>query len=206
VKVGRLGAYCRWGKRLLDVLLSGVALVLLAPVLLALAIAVRVKLGAPVLFRQRRPGFRGRPFVLLKFRSMSSQTDSEGRLLPDSERLGSFGKALRATSLDELPEFWNVLRGDMSLVGPRPLLVEYLDRYSPEQARRHECRPGLTGLAQVGGRNALTWSAKFSLDVWYVDHVSLRLDASILWRTIRSVLRREGIAAQGEATMPPFGG
>lgn len=200
------GAYRRWGKRLLDVVISGVALVVLSPVLLVLAIVVRVKLGAPVLFRQERPGLEGRPFTVLKFRSMSSATDANGDPLPDAERLGSFGRGLRSTSLDELPELWNILRGDMSLVGPRPLLMEYLGRYSPEQARRHEVRPGLTGLAQTSGRNALSWPEKFSLDVWYVDNVSFRLDASILWWTVRSVVRRDGIAAEGEATMPPFEG
>ncbi len=202
----RPGPYSRWGKRFLDAILAGIALILLSPVLVALAVLVRVKLGSPVLFRQQRPGLRGRPFTLLKFRSMSSARDSQGEPLPDAERLGSFGRRLRSSSLDELPELWNILRGDMSLVGPRPLLMEYLERYSPEQARRHDVRPGLTGLAQASGRNNLSWSEKFSLDVWYVDHLSLRLDAAILWWTFTSVVRRDGISADGEATMPPFEG
>lgn len=206
MKVDRPGPYSRWGKRLLDVVLSGIALILLSPVLAALAVLVRVKLGSPVLFRQQRPGLHGRPFTLLKFRSMSSERDSQGNLLPDADRLGVFGRTLRSTSLDELPELWNILRGDMSLVGPRPLLMDYLERYSPEQARRHDVRPGLTGLAQTSGRNSLSWPEKFSLDVWYVDHVSLRLDTAILWWTLTSVVRRDGISANGEATMPPFEG
>jgi sugar transferase EpsL len=206
VTFDRPGPYSRWGKRFLDAILAGIALILLSPVLVALAVLVRVKLGSPVLFRQQRPGLRGRPFTLLKFRSMSSARDSQGEPLPDAERLGSFGRRLRSSSLDELPELWNILRGDMSLVGPRPLLMEYLERYSPEQARRHDVRPGLTGLAQASGRNNLSWSEKFSLDVWYVDHLSLRLDAAILWWTFTSVVRRDGISADGEATMPPFEG
>lgn len=200
------GAYRGWGKRLLDILISGVAIVLFSPVLVVVAVLVRVKLGAPVLFRQQRPGLDGRPFTVLKFRSMSSATDANGELLPDGQRLGSFGRTLRSTSLDELPELWNILCGDMSLVGPRPLLMEYLPLYSLEQSRRHEVRPGLTGWAQVNGRNSLSWEDKFRMDVWYVDNVSLPVDIRILTRTLTSVLRRDGISAEGEATTPPFTG
>lgn len=200
------GAYVRWGKRLVDVVLAGVGLVALSPVLALVTIMVRIKLGSPVLFRQLRPGLGGRPFTLLKFRSMSSTTDNSGDLLPDAQRLGPFGRFLRSTSLDELPELWNVLRGEMSLVGPRPLLMEYLDRYSVDQVRRHNVRPGLTGLAQVSGRNTISWSQKFDLDVWYVDNVSFRLDASILLMTVKSVVRRDGVSANGEISMPPFEG
>jgi lipopolysaccharide/colanic/teichoic acid biosynthesis glycosyltransferase len=157
-----------------------------------------------VIFRQRRPGLGGVPFTLLKIRTMREAHDPSGHALSDADRLTPLGRRLREASIDELPELWNVLRGDMSLVGPRPLLVEYLDRYSPEQARRHEVRPGITGWAQVNGRNALTWEEKFALDVWYVDHVSLRLDLRILWQTVRAVLAREGISAAGYETMPEF--
>ena len=193
-------------KRAFDVAAAAVGLVVLSPVLAGVALAVRLRLGAPVLFRQERPGLHGRPFIMLKFRTMTDARDAAGRLLPDAERLTPLGRLLRSTSLDELPELWNVLRGDMSLVGPRPLLVRYLDRYTPEQARRHEVRPGLTGWAQVNGRNALTWEEKFALDVWYVDHASLALDLKILLLTLRRVLAREGISAAGEATMPEFTG
>ena len=161
--------------------------------------AVRVCLGRPVFFRQPRPGLHGRPFALVKFRTMRAGTGS------DAERLTRFGRFLRTTSLDELPELWNVLRGDMSLVGPRPLLMQYLERYTPEQARRHEMKPGITGWAQVNGRNALTWDERFALDVWYVDHWSLALDLRILARTLGAILRRKGITAPGSATMPEFG-
>jgi sugar transferase EpsL len=198
--------YRRYGKRPLDVLAAGVALVVLAPLLALLAALVRWRLGSPVLFRQVRPGLHGRPFELIKFRTMTDARDAAGNLLPDAVRLTGFGKFLRQTSLDELPELWNVLTGEMSLVGPRPLLMEYLPRYSPEQARRHEVRPGLTGWAQVNGRNAISWSEKFKLDVWYVDHVSVMLDAKIVWMTIWRVCRREGISAKGEATMMKFMG
>ena len=191
-------------KRAFDFLVSLAALLLLWPVLLVLAVLVRVKLGPPALFRQQRPGLHGRPFTMLKFRTMTDARDTEGNLLPDGERLSSFGRSLRSTSLDELPELINVLAGDMSLVGPRPLLMRYLDRYTPEQMRRHEVRPGITGWAQVNGRNAITWDQKFALDVWYVDHHSLRLDLHILWLTVRNVLRREGISQAGEATMEEF--
>ncbi len=193
-------------KRCFDFLAALFAGALLAPLLLVLALLVRVWLGSPVLFRQVRPGRGGRIFKMWKFRTMTDARDAEGRLLPDSVRLTPFGRWLRATSLDELPELWNVLRGDMSLVGPRPLLVEYLPLYSPEQARRHEVRPGITGWAQINGRNALSWEEKFRLDVWYVDHRSFLLDLRILVRTVAKVFVREGIAAAGEATMPRFTG
>lgn len=193
-------------KRLFDILVSGIGLVLLSPLLLAVALLVRAKLGSPVLFRHRRPGLHGRLFTMLKFRTMTDAVGSDGALLPDAERLTPFGRFLRRTSLDELPELWNVLIGDMSLVGPRPLLIEYLPLYTPEQARRHDVRPGLTGWAQVNGRNALSWDEKFALDLWYVDHQSFALDLKILWRTIFKVFARQGISAEGEATMPRFEG
>jgi lipopolysaccharide/colanic/teichoic acid biosynthesis glycosyltransferase len=193
-------------KRGLDIGLAAMALVLAAPVLLLVAIAVRVNLGGPVLFRQQRPGLHGRPFTMVKFRTMRDALGRDGRPLPDADRLTPFGTLLRSTSLDELPELWNVVRGDMSLVGPRPLLMEYLDRYTPEQARRHEVRPGVTGWAQVNGRNAVSWEERFRLDVWYVEHRSLRLDLRILLRTLALVLRRTGVSAQGDATMPVFQG
>jgi lipopolysaccharide/colanic/teichoic acid biosynthesis glycosyltransferase len=193
-------------KRLFDLLLSIGLLLALALPLLLLWPLVRHKLGSPVLFRQVRPGLHGRPFMMVKFRTMTDERGADGELLPDAQRLTALGRLLRATSLDELPELWNVLRGEMSLVGPRPLLMEYLPLYSPEQARRHEVRPGITGWAQVNGRNALSWEERFKLDVWYVDHRSLWLDLRILWLTVRKVLVREGISAQGEATMPRFTG
>lgn len=193
-------------KRLFDILVAVLALVLFALPLLSLIWLVRSKLGSPVFFRQVRPGLRGQPFQMVKFRTMTDERGPDGQLLPDAERLTPFGRFLRASSLDELPELWNVLRGDMSLVGPRPLLMEYLPLYSPEQARRHEVRPGITGWAQVNGRNALSWEDKFKLDVWYVDHRSLWLDIRILWLTVKKVLVREGVSAQGEATMPKFTG
>jgi len=192
-------------KRLIDVVGSLLLLVLLSPVLIVVAVLVRVKLGSPVLFRQVRPGFGARPFTIVKFRTMAVPATG-AHVAKDAERLSPFGRRLRATSLDELPELWNVLRGEMSLVGPRPLLMAYLDRYSPEQARRHEVRPGLTGWAQVNGRNAATWEERLRLDVWYVDNRSLALDLRILVRTVRLVFGREGIAAPGEATMPEFRG
>jgi lipopolysaccharide/colanic/teichoic acid biosynthesis glycosyltransferase len=193
-------------KRLFDLLLSiGLLLALALPLLLLWAL-VRRKLGSPVLFRQVRPGLHGRPFMMVKFRTMTNERGADGELLPDAQRLTPFGRLLRTTSLDELPELWNVLRGEMSLVGPRPLLLEYLPLYSPEQARRHEVRPGITGWAQVNGRNALSWEERLKLDVWYVDHRSLGLDLRILWLTVRKVIVLEGISAQGEATMPRFTG
>jgi lipopolysaccharide/colanic/teichoic acid biosynthesis glycosyltransferase len=193
-------------KRVVDLLVAGAALVVLSPVLVIVALIVRLRLGSPVLFRQTRPGRGGQPFVINKFRTMTDARDASGQLLPDEQRLPPFGRFLRASSLDELPELLNVVRGDMSLVGPRPLLMEYLDRYSPHQARRHEVRPGLTGMAQVSGRNATTWTERLDLDVWYVDHRSLRLDVVIIWRTLAAVVKREGISAAGHATMPVFRG
>ena len=193
-------------KRLFDVLVTGLSVPLWLPLLGAVALLVRRNLGTPVVFRQTRPGLHGRPFTLYKFRTMTDARDGEGHLLPDAERLPPFGRFLRSTSLDELPELWNVLRGDMSLVGPRPLLMQYLDRYTPRQARRHQVRPGITGLAQVSGRNALSWEDRFELDVWYVENHSLGLDLKILWQTIAKVFRREGISAQGEATVAEFMG
>lgn len=193
-------------KRLFDALVSALALLFLAVPLLALVWLVCRKLGRPVLFRQVRPGLNGQPFEMLKFRTMTDARDASGALLPDAQRLTPFGRFLRASSLDELPELWNVLTGEMSLVGPRPLLMEYLPLYSPEQARRHEVLPGITGWAQVNGRNAISWTDKFALDVWYVDHRSLWLDVRILWLTVRKVLVRDGISAAGEATMPRFEG
>jgi sugar transferase EpsL len=192
-------------KRVFDIVVSAVALTVLAPVMGLIALLVWRTMGRPVLFRQARPGLHGKPFVMYKFRTMRDLRDAEGNLLPDEARLTPFGRWLRTTSLDELPELVNVLRGEMSLVGPRPLLMEYLDRYTPEQARRHEVKPGITGWAQIHGRNNLSWDERFKLDVWYVDNWSLSLDVKILWRTLWMVLRREGISAQGHATMPRFG-
>jgi len=196
----------RFLKRLIDVLTSTLLLILLSLLLLALALLVRVKLGRPVFFSQERPGLHGKLFKLYKFRSMREAFDETGKPLPDEERLTPFGRFLRSSSLDELPELFNVLKGEMSLVGPRPLLVAYLARYTPEQARRHEVRPGITGWAQVNGRNALTWEEKFKLDVWYVDHQSLWLDIRILFITLWKAIRREGISAPGSATAPEFMG
>lgn len=191
-------------KRLLDIALSGMALIVLAPVLIALAALVRLKLGRPVLFRQTRPGLDGVPFEMIKFRTMTDQRDESGQLRPDAERLTPFGRFLRATSADELPELWNVLKGEMSLVGPRPLLMRYLERYTARQRRRHEVRPGITGWAQVNGRNALSWAEKFELDVWYVDNRSFLLDLRILAMTLLQVARRQGISSADHATMPEF--
>lgn len=198
--------YRRFGKRLLDVALASAALLLLLPFIGLLALLVRSRLGTPVLFRQRRPGLNGRIFTIYKFRTMTDARDEQGQLLPDAQRLTPFGRFLRSSSLDELPELWNVLRGDMSLVGPRPLLIQYLPRYTPQQARRHEVRPGITGWAQVNGRNALSWEQKFSLDVWYVDNVSLWLDLRIGLLTVWKTLRREGINQTGQATVEYFQG
>jgi lipopolysaccharide/colanic/teichoic acid biosynthesis glycosyltransferase len=191
-------------KRLMDILGSGAGLILLSPFLLVVALLVRIKLGSPVFFRQQRPGLHGNPFMLVKFRTMTDERDDNENLLPDEVRLTRFGQFLRSTSIDELPELWNVFVGEMSLVGPRPLLMQYLDRYTPEQARRHEVKPGITGWAQVNGRNALTWEEKFKLDVRYVDHFSVWLDVRILFATFFKVLRREGISGEGHATMSEF--
>lgn len=198
--------YRRRGKRLLDAALAAAAAVALAPLLVGVALAVRTRLGSPILFRQTRAGRDGRPFALVKFRTMTDARDASGALLPDERRLTALGRWLRATSLDELPELWNVLRGEMSLVGPRPLLMRYLPRYSAEQARRHEVTPGLTGWSQVEGRNAVGWPDRLRQDVWYVDHLSLRLDLRILARTVGCVLGRRGVSAAGHATMPEFTG
>jgi len=191
-------------KRVFDLVVATVALALLAPLMLAVAVAVRLGLGTPVWFVQERPGRHGVPFRMVKFRTMRDALDAAGRPLPDGERLTRLGKFLRAASLDELPELWNVLRGEMSLVGPRPLLMEYLPRYSAEQARRHEVKPGITGWAQVNGRNALSWEEKFRLDVWYVDHASLWLDLEIIALTLWKTIKRDGISQSGHATMPDF--
>ena len=193
-------------KRVFDVVVAGLALIVFALPLLVLVLVVRQKIGSPVLFRQVRPGLGGKPFEMVKFRTMTDARGPDGELLPDAERLLPIGRLMRATSLDELPELWNVLKGDMSLVGPRPLLVEYLPLYSTLQARRHEVRPGITGWAQVNGRNAISWTDKFAFDVWYVDNRSLWLDIRILWLTVKKVLVRDGISAAGEATMPKFTG
>ena len=198
--------YEKYGKRALDIILSGGALLVLWPVMAVLAILVRTKLGSPVIFCQERPGRDEKIFKLYKFRSMTDERDENGELLSDEVRLTKFGRLLRATSLDELPELWNIFRGDMSLVGPRPLLVKYLPLYNAEQARRHDVTPGLTGWAQVNGRNAITWEEKFELDVWYVDHISFALDVKILWQTVKAVLRREGISSETNATMEDFVG
>lgn len=191
-------------KRALDVVVSAAALIALSPVLAVVALLVRARLGTPVLFTQVRPGLHGRPFRMCKFRTMTDRRGPDGRLLPDADRLTPLGRWLRSTSIDELPELWNILCGDMSLVGPRPLLMQYLERYSPEQARRHEVRPGLTGWAQVNGRNATTWEERFRLDVWYVDHRSFLLDLRIIVKTVTVVLQRKGISAAEAATMPEF--
>jgi sugar transferase EpsL len=201
---GRL--YRRYGKRIFDVTASLAVLVVFSPILAVIALLTRYNLGAPVLFRQQRPGCGGRPFSIYKFRSMIDRRGRHGIMLPDSERLTFFGRLLRNSSLDELPELYNVLKGDMSLVGPRPLLMQYLDRYTPEQMRRHNVRPGLTGWAQINGRNALSWEQKFELDVWYVDHLSCSLDFKIIVLTFWKILKREGINQQGSATAEEFMG
>jgi sugar transferase EpsL len=193
-------------KRFFDILVAALILLAFLPILLLVSVAVYMWLGRPILFRQVRPGRHAKPFQIIKFRTMRNAIDKQGHQLGDRERLTPFGRFLRASSLDELPELWNVLRGDMSLVGPRPLLQEYLPLYSARQARRHEVRPGITGWAQVNGRNALSWDEKFELDVWYVDNRSFALDMKILWRTIAAVLRRDGISNDGHVTMPPFRG
>lgn len=200
------GFYARFIKRLLDILLSGLALIVLSPVLLVVAVLVRVKLGSPVLFCQMRPGKGEKIFKMYKFRSMTDARDENGELLPDELRLTKFGRALRATSLDELPELWNIFKGDMSIVGPRPLLVKYLPLYSEEQHHRHDVTPGLTGWAQVNGRNALSWEDKFRLDVWYSEHVSFSLDVKVIFLTVKCVLHHEGISGADSATMEEFRG
>jgi lipopolysaccharide/colanic/teichoic acid biosynthesis glycosyltransferase len=196
--------YRRWGKRFLDIAIAAPAIAFLSLVLAIIALLVRLKLGSPILFRQQRPGLQGKPFTIFKFRTMIDTRDGSGNLLSDADRLTSFGRFLRSTSLDELPELINVLKGEMSLVGPRPLLIEYLDRYTPEQMRRHEARPGITGWAQVNGRNTLTWERKFELDVWYVDNQSLWLDMKIIWLTIWKIVRHDGISQPGQATAEEF--
>lgn len=193
-------------KRMFDVVVATALLLVLSPVLIAIALLVWRSMGSPVLFKQVRPGLHGRPFTMYKFRTMTEERDEKGQLLPDARRLTKLGQFLRSTSLDELPELFNVLRGEMSLVGPRPLRMEYLPLYTKEQARRHEVLPGITGWAQVNGRNALTWEERFELDVWYVDNQSFLLDLRILLMTARSVIKREGISAEGHATMYPFSG
>ena len=198
--------YRKFGKRVLDLAFTLPALLLLTPLICVLALLVRFKLGSPIFFRQKRPGLCGRPFVLYKFRTMIDERDGRGQLLPDGARLTRFGGLLRATSLDELPELINVLKGEMTLVGPRPLLMEYLPRYSAEQARRHDVKPGLTGWAQVNGRNAVDWDRKFELDLWYVDHQSLWVDLKIMGLTAWKILKREGISQPGEATTQEFTG
>ena len=198
--------YWRFGKRLFDLAFTVPALLLLSPVMAAVAVLVRLKLGSPVLFRQQRPGIGGRPFILLKFRTMTNTRDANGELLPDEQRITWFGQKLRHTSLDELPELINVLAGEMSLVGPRPLLMSYLERYTREQMRRHDVLPGITGLAQVSGRNNLSWDEKFALDVWYVDHCSLWLDIKVLAMTVRAVLGGEGVSTPGFFSAPAFQG
>jgi sugar transferase EpsL len=193
-------------KRIFDLLAATIAVIVLSPFIIIIAVLVRVNLGAPILFRQQRPGYKGHPFHIFKFRTMTNRLAPDGSLLADTKRLGRFGRFLRSTSLDELPELLNILRGEMSLVGPRPLLMEYLPLYSPEQSRRHNMLPGLTGWAQVNGRNTLTWQDKFKLDVWYVDHWNFWLDIKIIFMTIGKVFKREGIAQAGQATMEKFTG
>ncbi len=193
-------------KRILDITIASTALILVSPVYLIVAHKVKKNLGSPVLFRQVRPGLHGKPFEMIKFRTMKDALDAEGNPLPDSERLTPFGKMLRATSLDEMPELWNVIKGDMSIVGPRPLLMEYLPLYNEQQAKRHNVRPGITGYAQVNGRNAISWEKKFELDTWYVENQSLWLDFKIMLKTIKKVIAKDDISAEGEATMTKFTG
>jgi len=206
VNIRNSGIYQFTGKRMVDLVITVLAFPVLFPFVFTIAVLARIQMGAPVFYKQVRPGLGGKPFKLYKFRTMTDARDSNGNLLPDSERMTRFGRFLRKTSLDELPELWNVLKGDMSLVGPRPLLMQYLNRYTPEQARRHEVKPGMTGWAQVNGRNALSWEEKFNLDVWYVDHQSFWLDMKIIAMTVWKVLRREGISQTGQATMEEFKG
>lgn len=200
------GAYEKYIKRPVDFILSLLALIVLSPILLVVAVLVRIKLGSPVIFKQQRPGLNGEIFNMYKFRTMTDERDENGELLPDEERLKEFGKKLRSTSLDELPELWNIVRGDMSLIGPRPLLVKYLPRYNAHQARRHEVRPGVTGYAQVNGRNSITWEKKFDLDVEYVDNLTFWRDVQIILKTLKTVLMREGISSDSNVTMEEFAG
>lgn len=193
-------------KRILDIIIASIALILLSPLYALVAYKVKKNLGSPVLFRQVRPGLHGKPFEMIKFRTMKDAVDEQGNPLPDSERLTPFGQMLRSTSLDEMPELWNVIKGDMSIVGPRPLLMEYLPLYSPEQAKRHDVRPGMTGHAQVNGRNAIGWEEKFKLDTWYVENRSIWLDFKIMFKTVHKVLAKDDISAEGEATMTKFTG
>lgn len=193
-------------KCFVDILVSLTGIIALLPIFIIVSLLIWHQMGRPVLFRQTRPGLHGKPFRMIKFRTMRDGFDAQGSPLPDSERLTPLGRFLRSSSLDELPELWNVLKGEMSLVGPRPLLMEYLSLYSPEQARRHSIRPGVTGWAQINGRNAISWDQKFVLDIWYVDNYSLWLDLKIICTTIRKVIKREGVAADGEVTMPKFNG
>ncbi len=193
-------------KRVVDVIVSSLGILLFSPILLGVALVIRLKMGTPVFFRQVRPGLQGKPFTMFKFRTMVDARDAKGNLLSDTDRLTIFGQFLRRTSLDELPELYNVIKGEMSLVGPRPLLMQYLDRYTPEQARRHEVKPGITGWAQINGRNAITWEEKFAYDVWYVEHYSFWLDLKIMALTVWKVLKREGISQAGETTMSEFMG
>ena len=193
-------------KRILDIIIASIALILLSPLYAFVAYKVKKNLGSPVLFRQVRPGLHGKPFEMIKFRTMKDAVDEQGNPLPDSERLTPFGQMLRSTSLDEMPELWNVIKGDMSIVGPRPLLMEYLPLYSPEQAKRHNVRPGMTGHAQVNGRNAISWEEKFKLDTWYVENQSIWLDFKIMFKTVHKVLAKDDISAEGEATMTKFTG
>jgi len=198
--------YRKYGKRIMDLILSLIAIVVLSPVLLIVAILVRIKLGSPIIFKQKRPGLNEKIFTLYKFRTMTDEKDEKGELLPDSIRLTKFGKFLRSTSLDELPELFNIIKGDMSIVGPRPLLVQYLPLYNEHQKHRHDVRPGLTGLAQVNGRNAISWEEKFKLDVEYVNNVSFHLDWKIILLTLKKVIIREGINSETSVTMEPFKG
>jgi len=193
-------------KRFMDLIISLTGLVVTFPIMILIAFLIRLCMGSPVIFRQVRPGLHGKPFMMYKFKTMKDERDGQGNLLHDEQRLTRLGRILRSTSLDELPELWNVLKGDMSLVGPRPLLMEYLDRYTLEQARRHEVKPGITGWAQVNGRNAVSWEERFKFDVWYVDNWNLWLDVKILWLTLVKTVKREGISARGHATMPEFKG
>ena len=202
----KVGFYEKYIKRLLDFTLSILALIILSPVLLVTALLVRIKLGSPIIFHQERPGKSEKIFRLYKFRSMTDECDENGNLLPDNERLTRFGKILRSTSLDELPELWNILRGDMSIVGPRPLLVKYLPLYNEEQRHRHDVRPGLTGWAQANGRNAISWEEKFKLDVWYVQHISFLVDVKVIFMTVKKVFCRDGISSETSVTMEEFSG